>query len=308
MIVPDGDEMETHDQTEKTEWVPCPLCGDDSNQPYQFESPACFKGNVKLGLNRCAVCSMQYISPRLNKAGLEWLYNTAYMTDTVSGPHSTNPEVAENEYAAFHRYVTQKLPSGGLLLDVGCGSGRFLQTFRPDDNIELEGLEYSKVMADLATEAGLNVVTADFAEWEYPENHYDCVTLLYVLEHVPDPRKVLNKVYSIVKRGGYVMIAVPNYRYMRIVADNRIVRSLRSGASPLHSEEHLQNFAPPTLKRLVAECGFNSHEWHCAQPLHTGSKAVVAMKWAAYLVVKSLFKLGYHLGGIHLIAQKPHNP
>lgn len=296
--------MDHRNPSDVLERVPCPLCNHNDNEPYGFETPSAFDGNLRLGLNRCRNCSMQYISPRLNKDGLNWLYNTAYMTNTVSGPHSTDPEVADNEYKAFHGYVTQKLPDGGRLIDVGCGSGRFLEMFKAQPTICVEGIEYSQYVAELAVKAGLDVVNGDFDEWEYEPGSFDCVTLLYVLEHVPQPRKVLEKVYSILKPGGYMMIAVPNYRYLRIVADNRIARALRKSGSPLHSEEHLQNFGPSTLKRLVTSCGFDSLEWHCAQPLHTGSKVVVSAKWAAYVVVQLLFKLGYHLGGIHLVARK----
>ncbi len=288
-----------------TECVCCPLCEEGGNHPYLFEYPSCLGGDVGLGLNRCRTCSLRYVSPRLNREGLAHLYNSGYLSNTVSGANTTDSEIPKREYERFFDYVTHYLPNGGRLLDVGCGVGGFMRQFPRVGKFEIEGVEFSEYAAGQAVKAGLRVSNADFLESSYPDAAFECVIMLYVLEHVPRPKAALEKALSILKPGGYLMIAVPNYRHFRLIADNRVIRWLRAHPSPLHSEEHLQNFTPATLQRMVCGRGFRRVRWGLAQPLNVGGPWIVRAKWAAYGLVRVLYALGYHLTGMHLVARKP---
>jgi SAM-dependent methyltransferase len=146
------------------------------------------------------------------------------------------------------------------------------------------------------------VVQGDLLEREYPANFLDAAVVLYVLEHVPYPRLLLAKIFKQLKPGGYLLLAVPNYRYYRIVIDNPLVQLLYHPS--LHPAEHLHNFTPPTLARMVTEERFSVVQWSCARPLNTGSLLIRSAKYFAYGAVSLFAKCGYILGGVHLIARK----
>jgi len=291
-------------QQKFTETTACTLCGHGHVSPYRTESYPIGGGAVELGLNQCSKCGMRFTSPRLNDLGLTFLYNEGYQGQTVSGAYNTSDEVSVAEYDAFYQYVEQSLPSGGKVLDVGCGVGLLLERFKGNDKIDIEGIEYSEFAAVKARERGFTVKVGTLEDAGYPENHFDAVTILYVLEHVPNPKEVLSAIYRLMKPGGFLCLSVPNYRYLRIRGDNKLIRLLNKKAS-IHPEEHLQNYTPKTMERMVTETGFTISQRKMAKPLKIGSPFVRLVKSCAHLSFTALAACGYQMGGIHLIAQKP---
>gem|GEM_PF-2267617 len=291
-------------QDKYTETTNCTLCGHGPVSPYRKESYPIMDGQVELGLNQCPECSMRFTSPRLNNQGLTYLYNEGYQGKTVSGAYNTKDEVSAAEYEAFHRYIHQCLPKGGTVLDVGCGVGLLLDRFKDDALIEIEGIEYSEYAAEKARARGFKVAVGTLEAAGYPKDHFDAVTILYVLEHVPNPRQVLTAIHEVLKPGGYLCLSVPNYRYLRLRGDNALIRAINPKAS-IHPEEHLQNYTPATMERMVLDTGFTIHKREMAKPLRIGSPLVRAVKSCAHLGFSAMAALGYQMGGIHLIARKP---
>lgn len=291
-------------QNEFTETTSCTLCGHGPVTPYRIESYPVRDGHVELGLNQCPKCGMRFTSPRLNDRGLNYLYNEGYQGQTVSGAYNTEDEVSAAEYEAFHRYVHECLPSGGRVLDVGCGVGLLLERFKGEAEMQIEGIEYSEYAAVKARARGFEVALGTLENAGFPDGYFDAITILYVLEHVPNPREVLTAIHQILKPGGYLCLSVPNYRYLRLRGDNRVIRALNPKAS-IHPEEHLQNFTPVTMERMVTESGFSIHRREMAKPLRIGSPVVRSVKSCAHLAFSALAACGYQMGGIHLIARKP---
>jgi len=248
---------------------------------------------------------MRYVSPRLNTTGLTYLYDECYDTATVSGRYNVNDDVSGHEYDAFEGYVRSRHPKGGRFLDVGCGVGMLLRRFTDDENFDFEGAEYSEHAAAEARDRAKTVHVGELASLALEGNAYDGLTCLYVLEHVPDPLAVLNEMFRLCRPGGAIFLAVPNYRYLRIRSDNPVARLATRGTATLHAAEHLQNFTPETFHRAIKSAGFETQETNFTKPLIVGSPGTRALKRAATLPAQALARVGYGLGGIHVIAQKP---
>ncbi|NLD99266.1 MAG: hypothetical protein GX640_05280 [Fibrobacter sp.] len=90
---------------------------------------------------------------------------------------------------------------------------------------------------------------------------------------------------------------------MKIIADNVIAKLINSKAS-LHPEEHLQNFTPVTLEKILFSEKFTVNKWGCAKPLHIGSWKRKLIKSILYFPVVALYKVGYNIGGIYAICRK----
>ena len=281
----------------------CPLCNEDHNVPFAFEEVRLAHSIVSLGINRCRLCGLVYVSPRLNEEGLNFLYSTMYATQTVSGV-CIDPEVSEAEYKRFYDYAVQLCPHGGRLLDVGCGVGNFLELLRRKSQFELTGVEYSLFAAQEALEKGCRILEGDLRDLALPAESYELISMLYVLEHAADPVGLLKEVARLLKLEGYALIAVPNYNYLRMVYTGPICRILFGTKTRLHAEEHLQNFTPRTLELAIRQTNLQLVQWGCAAPLRLGSLPVRVVKTALSLGVKVLFKVRVHLGGIHLIVKK----
>ena len=286
-----------------SEFTACPLCGKKSNIFYNTEIIKIIKDEVKLGLNKCDECGMQFISPRLNKEGLKLLYSS-YKTSTVSGKYNTESDVSKLEYIAFAKYIRQTLPNGGRILDVGCGIGNLISEFKGEKKYDIFGIEFSEVPAKQAIERGFNVKCGDLISERYPSKSFDAIVLLYVLEHVPNPREILREINRLLKDDGRFFMAVPNYRYLKIAFDNKISRMIVRDKISLHAGEHLQNYTPVTLRKMLELENYRVVSQKLATPLNTGSFLVKITKWSLYILVKLIFLFGYNIGGIHIIAKK----
>lgn len=157
----------------------------------------------------------------------------------------------------------------GTLLDVGTGIGQFLSLAR-NDYSEVYGTEVSSTAVEIAREKyGLNLFHGTIEDLASQGRTFDNVTLFHVLEHVPDPRAMLQTCNSLLVPGGCLVIAVPNEVTSLRGFKRRLFSRLRKtpGAGTMGlprltldgsiSEIHLSHFSPPVLARLLEATGFS---------------------------------------------------
>jgi phosphatidylethanolamine/phosphatidyl-N-methylethanolamine N-methyltransferase len=88
---------------------------------------------------------------------------------------------------------------GGLILDVGVGTGLELPMFDPE--VSVVGVDLSEPMLQVA---GLCVM--DATRLAFPDAHFDAVVAPYVLTVVPDPAATLDELARVVKPGGEIVL------------------------------------------------------------------------------------------------------
>jgi phosphatidylethanolamine/phosphatidyl-N-methylethanolamine N-methyltransferase len=101
---------------------------------------------------------------------------------------------------------------GGLILDVGVGTGLELPMFDPQ--VSVVGVDLSEPMLRRAQSrvtqekllqvAGLSVM--DATRLAFPTAHFDAVVAPYVLTVVPDPHATLDELARVVKPGGEIVL------------------------------------------------------------------------------------------------------
>ncbi len=224
--------------------VACNLCGGE-------KAAVCFQeeclGEV-FTIVRCASCGLRYVSPRP-------------VLPPPPGPDDPEGEdfLARSKRVAYYRRaiaVLKSLAPGPRLLDVGCGTGVFLELAAKGGGFEAEGLEPGRSAAALARGKGLKVREADLAEADLPAAAFDAVTLWDVLEHLPDPRAALLAAARLLRSGGICLVKVPNAnaltaraaRFLHRLQGKRAIRRA-------HGLQHLYHFSPRTLKALVRSAG-----------------------------------------------------
>jgi SAM-dependent methyltransferase len=132
---------------------------------------------------------------------------------------------------------------GGRLLDVGCGAGGYLDLMR-DLGWKVEGLEPDPRAAEVTASRGHAVTVCTAEEAELPPGSYDAVTLCHVLEHVPDPGRVLGRLIGAVKPGGYLVSISPN-------PVSRVSRWFRESWRMLAPPRHLVLPSPVGCRALL---------------------------------------------------------
>jgi 2-polyprenyl-3-methyl-5-hydroxy-6-metoxy-1,4-benzoquinol methylase len=99
-------------------------------------------------------------------------------------------------------------PEKGSLLDIGAGTGDFLVTAK-ENNWRVAGVEPNQKARRYAKTKGVNLAAALNL---IPICSYDIITLWHVLEHMPNLNDQLAHITRLVKNGGYLILAVPNYK------------------------------------------------------------------------------------------------
>ena len=154
-------------------------------------------------------------------------------------------------YAARRRIVLDQVKhilstrkAGGVprILDFGCGTGANLRAFSQLG--EGFGLDASPEAVAFCRERGLNRV--ELLQGPLPQNppfggRFDLITMLDVLEHIPDETAVLKKLGSWLVPGGVLLLAVPAYE------------ALWSGEDFVSN--HLRRYTLPTLRRTMSKAG-----------------------------------------------------
>lgn len=136
----------------------------------------------------------------------------------------------------------------GSALDIGCGTGYFLNTLQ-EAKWEVDGLEQdSEARAIAQKKFYLNIQDPNELH-HLPNEKYDCITLWHVLEHVHDLHTYLSKIHQLLKADGVVMIAVPNH-------DSLDAKYYGKHWAAWDVPIHLWHFNPKSMAQLMAQHQF----------------------------------------------------
>ena len=109
-----------------------------------------------------------------------------------------------------HRLACDHVTSNDRILEIGCGSGQFLELARKK-GAQCHGIELSSSSVDACLERGFSVELATIEEYATKEEKtFSAVCFFQVLEHVGDIAGFMNSVKKVIEPGGKIMLSVPN--------------------------------------------------------------------------------------------------
>lgn len=101
--------------------------------------------------------------------------------------------------------------SGKTILDVGCGTGDFLQTAK-NNSWNVYGIEPNEKARAIANSKTKNQVFDTNTLQEFESGTFDVITLWHVLEHLPNLEIEIQNLNRLLKPEGRLVIAVPNFK------------------------------------------------------------------------------------------------
>lgn len=136
---------------------------------------------------------------------------------------------------------------GKHLLDIGCGTGDFLQTAQKD-GWQVTGVEPDNQARQIANSKTNNAVF-DIKHLEtLQENSFDVITLWHVLEHLPQLETHIKLLQYLLKPNGTLVIAVPNYNSF----DAQYYKEFWAAYDV---PRHLWHFSKSSISKLFAKEG-----------------------------------------------------
>lgn len=156
--------------------------------------------NNKYEIEICTECGMgtteNFITPKIN----EYHRDVTYFRE-------------ESQFTnIFEKRVNLicKIVKKGKVLDIGSSTGALLNIFKKR-GFEVIGVEPSVKSSKIALSRGIKTYSRPFEKLKLPKDSFDVVVMNHTLEHVENPKIVLNKIHFILKKDGILLIDVPNF-------------------------------------------------------------------------------------------------
>ena len=256
--------------------VACPLCGAADGETLFEGADLLHELPGRFGVERCRECGFAFTNPRPSPEAMPAFYPDDY------SPHQAKPREKGGLGEAVRRAMLREFlgyPGGqggvpraalaplyaawrasdknamwlpwqgfGRVLDVGCGSGRFLERLARE-GWQVKGLDISTAAAEVARKVyGVEVVVGTYPDRHFADESFDAVTMWNSLEHMFDPLGVLKSAAAVLAPGGRLSAGVPNFASFG-------AGHFRENWFPLDLPRHLNHFTPETLKGALGTGG-----------------------------------------------------
>lgn len=200
----------------------------------------------KFTICQCEACGLLFTNPfpSIDKIG-EFYESEEYISHTNKANTLINYLYLKVRNFTLQQKVKllQKL-NAKKLLDVGCGTGHFIQ------EAAASGIHVAGVETD---EQARQHISPEFKSSIYSsidqvpqENKYDVISLWHVLEHLHDLPRSFLKVVSLLKKEGYLIVAVPN-------PSSHDAEHYKNYWAAWDVPRHLYHFKPKQVKKLFED-------------------------------------------------------
>lgn len=151
---------------------------------------------------------------------------------------------------------------GGKILDVGCGSGQFIEiligslgSFESVTGVDVDGVALKEAGSKFPGDA-FQFLLASSQSLPFTQGTFDLVSISKALHHVEDDRQTILEMKRVLKEGGYFLVnemirddlSVPQQSYLRF-------HHLRSDIDRLIGVSHHQTYYRSDLMDLIGLAG-----------------------------------------------------
>ncbi|MDH4127769.1 MAG: class I SAM-dependent methyltransferase [Spirochaetota bacterium] len=198
---------------------------------------------------KCSNCGLAFQDPQPTQNEINKMYEDDYYK-----------YILENHNAFFNLTklglddvnidkLYNKFPNEKRFLDIGCATGLLLNYVR-EKGWDTHGVEICKQSVHYArSNFNLNILDKPLEECKFRDNYFQVIHFAHLIEHVPNPNRLLNEVYRILQPGGYVIVTTPN--------TDGLFAKIYKDKWRLAIQDHLFLFSKKNLKLLLEKVGFS---------------------------------------------------
>ena len=241
----------------------CPVCrGNDikfvGKPEISKEAAAFVRADYQVA--ECESCEFYFVYPEIDLSQEEWgkLYGDGYFAQNPPWWDNKRAEHRRKRLGFLEKQVQGKI---NRFLDIGCGEGYVLADAR-EKGWEVVGLDIYDNRLEIAKADNISFVTGNIFQAAFPDNHFDCVYMDSVLEHLIDPVSHLREINRILRGGGVLYIGIPNEDSLFNDA-RRVIFTLLGKAKisvrikPFKTPFHVVGFTRRSIRKILNENNFD---------------------------------------------------
>jgi SAM-dependent methyltransferase len=227
----------------------CPVCDTTQFSPFL----TCVDHTVSretFQIVQCNSCGFKFTNPRPDESVLGGYYKS----EEYVSHSNTKKGFINSTYQTVRKYtllkklqLISKYYKTGSILDIGCGTGEFLNVCKNAKWTTL-GIEPDPGARKMAIDNfGLDVREESELK-NLPAESFDIISMWHVLEHVPKLNERIEDLKRLIKPNGMIIIAVPNCNSL----DAKIYKE---NWAAYDVPRHLYHFTPNDIETLFRKHG-----------------------------------------------------
>ena len=191
----------------------CPWCDSEKTQIHLWVKDL-FLTNEAFEIHECLKCGLLFTEPRPKPEEIGKYYQSEEYYSHQENKKGFVPRIYEAVKSVNLKKKYKMATKGlepGRMLEIGCGAGDFLHTMEKH-GWTCTGIEPSESAKEIATKKVkaklLNPQEIDKLE----DESFDLITMWHVLEHVDNLKEEIKQLQRLVKKGGRLVLALPNFK------------------------------------------------------------------------------------------------
>jgi len=191
----------------------CPWCESEKTQMHLWVKDFFLTGEA-FEIHECLKCGLLFTEPRPNAEEIGKYYQSEEYYSHQENKTGFIPRIYET-VKGFNLKKKYKMATIGMakgkMLEIGCGAGDFLKTMEQHgwQCTGIEPSEEAKVIAKKKVKAEL-LNPEDIGTLQ--DKSFDLITMWHVLEHVDDLKEEIRHLQRLLKKGGRLVLALPNFK------------------------------------------------------------------------------------------------
>ncbi len=233
----------------------CPACGDPDFRILFRATDRLYHTTTKqFHIVECKGCRLLRLDPCPSVKELPGYYPKNYWfapaEDAASRMEERWRRFALRDHVNFVERAIRDSGERGLVLDVGCGGGLFLNLIREVTGLPVLGLDYSLDAARVAsTTNAVPAFCGTLCQVPLPAASCAAVTMFHILEHLHDPEPYVEQARQLLRPDGRLIVQVPNAGCWQFLL-------LGENWNGIDVPRHLIDFRQDDLINLLDHCGF----------------------------------------------------
>jgi SAM-dependent methyltransferase len=219
----------------------CPLCGQDQFTVFDQRVFRGFEVNNVL----CSNCGLVFQTPRKTASELEDFYQDEYRIayQGQEGPSEKDLRVQKARAGNLVKFLNEMgVEIVDRYVDIGSSAGLLMEEVQKSFNCQVVGVEPGDAYREYAQDKGFLIFEELDQIIKPEEEKFDLVSMIHVLEHVPDPVDYLRELRDrFLTQGARLLVEVPNLF-----------------AHDCFEMAHLTSFSRETLSQILKKAGFRT--------------------------------------------------